>query len=322
MADIIAQQIVNGTVQQLPGGMALNAFFDSPAPILGVIGIPWWVLFCVGAFLILIVWPNIYWIRRMAFLRPVKGYRDTLKKATQEDVQTWVLGKTMKLTIEMLRYVDGVLSFYTKTRIPKWHHNTRQSVMHCGGLPALLVSDDFDQTRDIVSEIAICHAADTYNQWLKPVEEVFSAIENGNIADLEKYVDKGKLEEIREALAKVGGCDIKEIKPITSYSEYEKCGQKFLRILWPKGIPVPSYSIYNPTKFSRYFPKGRSAGLQGRILIRESRELKEDMPKPDWKEKLIQMGAIVVISLFLLVVAWMAPLGMPHAALVIPLVMP
>jgi hypothetical protein len=313
MADIIAQQIVNGTIQQIPQGMALNSFFDSPAPILGVLGIPWWVPITALAFLIEIGWPNIHWFMKLAWMRPVKGYRDTLKQATKEDVQTWVLEKTMKLTIEMLRYVDGVLSYYSKLRIQKWLHTTRQSVMHCGGLPALLVSDDYDRSRDIVSEIALCEAADTYNHWLKPVEEVFSAIENGNIADLAKYVDRGKLEEIREALAKVGGCDIKEIKPITSYSEYEKCGQKFLRILWPKGIPVPSYSIYNPTKFSRYFPRGRSAGLRGRVLIRESRELQEDLPKPDWKEKLIQMGAIVVISLFLLVVAWMAPLGMPHA---------
>jgi hypothetical protein len=183
------------------------------------------------------------------------------------------------------------------------------SVMHCGGLPALLVSDDFDQTRDIVSEIAICQAADTYNAWLKPVEEVFTAIESGNVAELENYVDKEKLNEIQEALAKVGGCKVDEIKPITSYTEYEKCGQKFLRILWPKGIPVPAYSIYNPTKFSRYFPRGCSAGLGGRILIREARELKEDLPKEDWKAKILRMGLFIGLSMIMLIVAWMAPLG-------------
>jgi hypothetical protein len=248
-------------------------------------------------------------------MRPVRGFRDTLKQATLDDVQTWVLQKTMKLTIEMLRYVDGVLSFYTPTRIQKWLHTTRQSVMHCGGLPALLVSDDYDRSRDPVAEIAICHAADTYNTWLKPVEEIFTAIENKDaeaLKKLRKYVDEEKINDIRQALADVGGCKIDQIKPITDYDEYEKCGHKFLRILWPKGVPVPSYSVYNPTKFSRYFPKGRSAGLQGRILIRESKELREDIPKQDWKERVLQLGIFLGLSVFMLLAAWMAPLGGAH----------
>jgi len=287
-----------------PEWAVLDPFWDHGV----ILGLPVWFFICVAVVFCTVV-ENLYWVFRMRKLKDVRGYRDTLKKASQEDVQTWVMGKTQRLTIEMLRYVDSVLSYYTPTRISKWHHNTPMSVMHVGGLPALMVSDDFDQTRDVVSEIAICHAAEHFNEFFTPVTQVLDAINRGDTASLETMMDRERIEKIRKALVDIGGCEVKEIQPIDNYREYERCGHKILRILWPDGIPIPVYSIYNPVKFRKYFPKGCSAGLFGGVLIREARELVVNTPEKGLLEKILPFAGLILIDILALIAVWNVPLG-------------
>lgn len=301
MADLVAPAV---TAPVVPEWVKLDPFWDHPL----LLGVPTWFFVLIGVVFCIVV-VNLYWLFRMGRLKDVKGYKDTLKKASQEDVQTWVLGKTQRLTIEMLRYVDSILSYYTPTRISKWHHNTPMSVMHVGGLPALMVSDDFDQTRDVVSELAILHAAEHFNEFFSPVIQVLDAINSGNTEDLMKMMDRERIDKIKNALEAIGGCDVRDLKPIDSYREYERCGHKILKILMPDGVPIPSYCLYNPVKFRKYFPKGCSAGFFGGELIRDSRKLVVLRPEKSFWEKMIPLAGLVIVDVIALIAAWNIPLG-------------
>jgi len=116
--EIVAQPLTEPVLQDW---QHLNSFFDHPL----ILGIPIWV-FISAIFLLALILVNLSWLFKLKKLAPVRGYRIAQKKATQEDIQTWVLGKTQKLTIECLKYIDSVLSYYSPTKITKWHHPGRQ----------------------------------------------------------------------------------------------------------------------------------------------------------------------------------------------------
>ena len=285
--------------------MALNPVFDAPVPILGALGIPWWVIISFGVLFVMGM-AVLYWLLRFKTMQPVKGYRDTLKKKAPEDSQIWVLGKTMNLNIEMLKVQDSIVSFYSPTRISKWFHTGRPAVIHVGNVPGLVVSDDYDHTRDIVAEIALCHAADGFNEFFEPVTMTLQAIRDGNEENLPIQMNRVKVDKLRKALSDMGGCDVKPT-PITNYHDYEVCGRKILKALFPDGIPVPSYSMYSPARFSKYFPKGCSAGFLGGQLIQEARELKLDQKEPGFWEKVMPLGLLCGVGMVAIIAAWMAP---------------
>jgi hypothetical protein len=80
-------------------------------------------------------------------------------------------------------------------------------------------------------------------------------------------------------------------------------------MLFPDGIEMPPYKIFNPEAFRKYFPKGMTAMANGALLIREARKLKVTMrPKTFW-EKYLPLGMFVAIGLISIIAAWMVPLG-------------
>lgn len=276
---VIAEPIVTQTVapvvtEVIQTGntwMKLNPWFDwSP-----ILGIPLWVF--IGVFLgFILIIVNLYWFFRVNKLKAVKGYVIALKAATQEDVMTWIISTTKNLTIECLKKRDTVLSFYDPINITKWVHTTPMSVIHIGGKGGVIVSEDFYKTRDMVSEIALCYAADEFN------------------ANQEKL----KIDNPNEV-----------VKPITSYTDYEKYGRKILEVLHPEGLKIPSYSIYDPNKFRKYFPKGLTATFEGGIFIRGARRLNLGSNKPSFWEKVLPLGFISAFCIIALVASWMVPIG-------------
>lgn len=284
---IVAPPVTPGVpVSNLPEWIRLNEFFDHPL----IIGIPIWVFICLFFFIILL-WVNLSWVFKIRRLASVRGYRDVQKKASQEDVMTWMINKTQKLTIECLRYVDSVISYYDQTKISKWHHNTPMSVMHVGGYPAMLVSDDYDQTRDPVSEIALCHACEEFNadqNWWAAFRD---AMHNKNLT-----LPDG-MEEDTVA------------KPLESFSDYRERGRFLLQLKYPDGIPIPAYSIFNPTKFRKFFPKGRSAGFQGGRFIRQARKLNLGITQASFWAQVLPLGVLITMGVIAIIAAWMAPIG-------------
>jgi hypothetical protein len=266
----VAAPIVTPAIAEVDTWMKMNPYFDwSP-----FLGIPFWILIA-AFFLLVLILVNAYWFFRIKKLRSVKGYVDAVKMATQEDVMTWIVSTTKNLTIECLKKRDSVLSFYDPINITKWMHNSPMSVIHIGGKGGVIVSEDYYKTRDMVSEIALCYAAEEFNS------------------------NQDKL------LAEYGE---KVIAPITDYTDYEAYGRKILEHLNPDGLKIPSYSIYDPNKFRKYFPKGYTATFNGGIFIRAARNLNLGNNKLSFWEKVIPLGLIVGFVIISIVAAWMVPL--------------
>ena len=289
MADIIAQPIAQVT-QGIPNYVTLNPWFDQPAPIIGALGIPWWFVICC-IFLLIPVIVLMSWIFKFKRMAPVKGFKEIQKKAGPDDVMVWLFSKTQKMIIECLRYVDAVASYYAPTRISKWHLTSPMAMAHIGGYPAMLVSDDYDQSRDPVSEIALCHACEEFNK------------------DLETWVTD-MLPKLKASGSLPDKIDYDWLsRPIDNFDDYRKRGNYLLKLQYPDGVPIPAYNIFNPVKFRKYLPDGRSAGLFGGVLIRKAEELKKDAVEKGFWEKALPILMILAIDIIGLIAAWNAPLG-------------
>ena len=252
----------------------VTTLFDTPV----LLGIPWWVIIAAFLFMILII-VNLYWMFRMKRLASVRGYVDVMKKATQEDVMVWVLSTTRNLTIECLRKRDTILEFYNKLRISKWYHDSQISVIHVGGKGAMVVTENYYRTRDMVSEIALCDACEDFNQ---------------------------KVEQRINEQKKAGVTP--DIQPIKDYDDYVDYGRGFLERVHPLGLKIKSYTIWDPQKFSKYFPKGLTAMFYGGVVTRLARKKKVTAKPQGLLEKYLGMGIFFTLALVFVVAAWMVPL--------------
>jgi hypothetical protein len=97
-------------------------------------------------------------------------------------------------------------------------------------------------------------------------------------------------------------------KPINDYDDYEDFGRPMLQAENPNGIEIPSYSIFDPNKWRKYFPKGYTATFNGGIFIRAARKLKVMTRVPGFWEKLIPIGIFMTIGLIAIIAAWMCPI--------------
>jgi hypothetical protein len=271
MAVVVATPLGQAAV---PDWATLNPLFDQPAPILGMLGIPWWFVISCGIILIIIL-VILSWVFKFRRMAPVKGYKEIQKKAGPDDTMVWLFEKTQKMIIECLKYADSIASYYNPTRISKWRLTSPMAMIHVGGYPAMMVSDDYDQSRDLVSEIALCHACEKFN------------------AD-------------QEWLERNGGNPAPQI---TDFEDYRKYGRKKLMERNPQGISIPSYSIFNPTKFRKYFPTGRSAGFYGGVLLRRAKDLRSETAEKGWLEKHLPIMIIAAIIIIVNIAAWQVKFG-------------
>ena len=229
--------------------MQFNSLFDwSP-----FLGLPAW-LFITILFILFFLYVVMSWIFKIRRMSAVRGYVVAADKGTQEDMQVWIFGKTKKLTIECLKYWGGMIHFPANVKITKWRHPSIECTMKIGGQPAVAVSEDYDHTRDFVSEIALCYACDLVNENHKQYQDELKRRGfNG-----QEYV----------------------VRPISSFKDYETFGRRILAAIFPDGIPVPSYSIFDHTRFRKYFPKGRDGDLKGGIFLRKASKLRAYLGNP------------------------------------------
>jgi len=278
----------------IPQGMEIGMFDWAP-----LAGIPFW-LYVTIFFIFIFILVNVYWMMRMRRLSSVRGWAESMKKMTQEDVQVWFISRVQKLTIECLTIKDNILSPHDQTNISMWHVNSPQGIIQVGGMKAVLCSEDFDQNRDIVTEIALCNACDEFN---------------ANQEQLKDDLDT-KFEELRKKAKEQGATetDIAELKPhivqpIEDCAAYEAYGKKCLMVTHNDGLTIPPYSIYNPNRFRKYFPRGCSGMFFGGELIHDARRLNlRRKPKGFWEVHafLMMAGGIAMIALL---VAWLFPMG-------------
>ena len=219
---------------------------------------------------------NLYWLFRMKRLASVRGYVDVMKKATQEDVMVMVLSTTRNLTIECLRKRDTILEFYNKLRISKWFHDSPISVVHMGGKGAMVVTENYYRTRDMVSEIALCHALDDFNATQDTYQK--------------QHPDK-------------------QIPLIKDYDDYVEFGREQLEKRYPLGLRIGAYTIFDPQKFAKYFPKGLTSMFFGGVITRLARKKKVTSKQQSLLEKYLGMGMMMVVAVLCVLASWFVPLS-------------
>ena len=295
MADVAIAVPVGVPTPVIPSNMAINPYMDwAPLP-----GIPLWLIVAFG-FVFLVVIVFLYWIFRIGKMRGVKGYVQTAKNQMQDEVQVWVLSKTQKMTIECLKIIDAVIHYRDKQIITRWMHISPFSTIRVGGVPGVLVSSDFDQTRDIISEIALSYACDQFNFNQEELKK--------QVKRQRELTEEQRLDSSNEGQQIVNVKQMPNIQPITNYSDYERYGCRCLQAIHPDGLEIPSYNIFDPVKFRKYFPHGCSATLFGGEFLRDSRKLNMTRKTPGLLEKYLPIGIVAGISLVAIMAAWMVPL--------------
>lgn len=263
----------------IAGDTLAKGQITTPFDVNVFLGIPAWVFVCAFLFLCLLIC-NLYWLFRMKRLASVKGYVTAMAKATQEDVMVFVISTTRALSVECLRKRDTILEFYNKLRISKWYHDSPISVIHIGGKGALVVTENYYRTRDMVSEIALCDACDKFN------------------TKVEQRINDQKSKGIKP-----------DVQPIKDYDDYVNFGRLVLERIYPDGIEIEPYTIFNPQKFAKFFPKGLSSMFFGGIIVRLARKKKVTSKQQSLLEKYLGMGMMMVVAVLCVCAAWFVPLG-------------
>ena len=270
----------------VPTGMSIDPWFDW-AP---VINVPVHVYITFG-FILLFIAVNIYWLVRMGKLSSVKGWAESLKKMTPIDVQVWVITRTQKLFIECMAIKDNVISSLDPQNLSMWYVSSPMGIIRVGGQTAVVVSEDFDRNRDWITEIALCENLDQFND---------------NQQNLKKYVDEKYKQESEK------NPDIekpKVIKPITGFQSYDDHGRKCLESIYPDGLTIPAYNLFNPNRFRKYFPKANSSLLFGGELTLESRDWNVDKREKTFWEIHAFMIMAAGIVMILTMAIWFFPMG-------------
>jgi hypothetical protein len=140
----------------------------------------------------------------------------------------------------------------------------------------MVVTENYYRTRDLVTEIALCYALDEFNKNQESYQK--------------KHPDK-------------------IIPLINDYDDYVAFGRDQLEVVHPTGLITPAYSIFDPQKFSKYFPKGLTAMFYGAGVTRWARKKKVTAKQQGLLEKYLGMGIFFTLGLIFVVAAWMVPLG-------------
>ena len=267
----------------VPQGMGINPVFDW-TPLPAAFGLPLWfyitifVLFIEAAIVV-------YWMARIRKLSAVMGWYESKQKMNPNDVQVWLLTRTLSLFIYCLKIEDNILSYHDKTKVGMWHHNTKESVINIGGQPGVVIGDDWDQTRDFLTEIALTDTCDEFNS---------------NQEQLQTEYDY-QLKSAKQYGQQVNEEEFKAVSPINNYTDYEAFGREILGDLYPNGLKIKSYNIFNNLRFLKYTPKACSPMQLGAELILEARDLPlSDNPKGFWEKYGLQIGLLVVGGLVFL----------------------
>jgi hypothetical protein len=293
---VVTELVANPTNPSVvvPTGMAIGPLDWAPLAC-----IPFWLyvaIFCIFVFVLV----NVYWMLRMRRLASVKGWSESLKKMTQDDVQVWVISRVKRLTIECMTIKDNVLSPHNQANISMWYVSSPMGVISVGGCKAVVVSEDFDRNRDFVTEIALCHNLDHFNanlEWLK----------SEATKKYKEWVVEAREEGLNEEFIESKKPQI--MKPVESFGQYDTYGRNCLYNLNPEWLTIPPYNIFDPHKFRKYFPIGNSAMFYGGEMITESRDMNIDRKEKSFWEVHAFLMMAGGVSMIALLVAWLFPIG-------------
>jgi hypothetical protein len=73
--------------------------------------------------------------------------------------------------------------------------------------------------------------------------------------------------------------------------------------IWPDGVKIPGYTMYDPYESDKFTPKQRSASLNGGVILQDSRDYAEDNIKENnWWDKngvamILILGGLIIMGI-------------------------
>jgi len=281
----------------IPPGVVTTALDWAPIP-LPPFNIPLWAIIAVLSFAALVI-VILHWFDMSGNLNAIKPWFIKAKEIKLGKMQVVRLSRAGNFIPDCLDIFDNILSYgESDENINQWRLNSPQGIIHVGGIMAAIVSEDWDQNRDIVTEIAICEAADKLNT---DIEKLRTELTEKH----KKLVDAGVYPKDAPNPATL-------IRPIQSGLDYlgkfeehgteqpQISGRRVLQLLYPEGIRIRAFNLYAQNKFRKFWLRGNTSALFGGENIRrvEDEFLKKSDVQPGFFQRYggMLIGALILLG--------------------------
>lgn len=262
--------------------------------------IPVWAWMIIGMILVgmlMIVLMAISWW----LLRPVSSYGKVNDAATAKGSPTQVFSiwKNRSFVIEMMYYYGNVLAYANPMeKMQMWFHNSEKATGISANKPVMITRDGFDGTVDFIAEMAVCETPRKFNaDW--GFELVKRTDMNGNPvlgADGKPIIDQ------KERKDSEGNSYL-----MSTFADIRK-RMKLLEKLYPDGINIPIYQLYDLAKIYQFTPQGQDSLEFGGVTIDDAREwMREDeTEKPGWFERNSLFVVCILVGIIATAFVYMA----------------
>jgi hypothetical protein len=257
------QYSVTAAPTPIPAGVATTVLDWQPVPVFGVS--LWAVMMLLSLAALVIVY--FHWSDKSGNLDAIKPWFIKMKEIKIGKMQVLRLSRAGNFIPDCLDIFDNILSYGdSEANINQWHLNSPQGIIRIGGISAPILSEDWDQNRDIVTEIAICQATDTLEKNIESLKielnARFQELVSSGAYPRNAENPSNLIFPIRNGLDYIGKPDE------TKAADFDRSGRRMLELIYPEGIPIEAFNQYNQNRFRKFWFKGSTSALMGGINLR------------------------------------------------------
>jgi len=228
-------------------------------------------------------------------MKPVSGFGKVGDAATAKGSPTQVFSiwKNRSFVIESMWYYGNILAYGNPLdKMQMWIHNSEKATGVSAKKPVMITRDGFDSTVDFIAEMAVCEIPRIFNEdW--GFELVQKTDIKGRVV-LDPETDR-PIMITRERKDQNGDPYL-----LSTFADIRKRLALLIK-LYPLGIPIPIYQLYDLAKIYQFTPQGQDSLGFGGVLVDDAREwLLENNKEPSsWFAK----NAILMICLLVGIVS-------------------
>lgn len=218
-------------------------------------------------------------------MRPVAGFGSVGDAATAKGSPTQVFSiwKNRSFVIESMWYYGNILAYGNPLqKMQMWFHNSEKATGVSAAKPVMITRDGFDGTVDFIAEMAVCEIPKRFNaEW--GMEQVQKKRYDPGMKVWVVEID----EEGKPVMEWVERKDA-DGSPYTlsSFADIRK-RLKLLEKLYPEGIHIPIYKLYDLAEIYQFTPQNQDSLGFGGDLVEEAKEwlLDANEEQPGWLER-------------------------------------
>lgn len=254
-----------------------NTFFILPVWM-------WIIMVLMFVAFILVVGMLYVWL----IMKPVSGFGKVGDAATAKGSPTQVFSiwKNRSFVIESMWYYGNILAYGNPLeKMQMWFHNSEKATGVSANKPVMITRDGFDGTVDFIAEMAVCEIPRIFNaDW--GMEMVPRVDINGQPIIGE---DGNIILKEQERKDQNGDPYL-----LATFSDIRR-RLKLLEKVYPDGIAIPIYQLYDLAKIYQFTPQGQDSLEFGGVLVDDAREWLLDSDKE--QQGFFSKNALLLICL-------------------------